>query len=552
MSQPALRRRLFAPLAATLLACLALFASPSRASAEAPYVFIDAGHGGPFSNANENGLYEKDVNLAIAMELRQRLLAKGYRVGIDRTGDYAVCTWDIPTWHWWSDGPHLYADGVMSTGVPLEDLQARANMANAAGADLFVSIHCNGVGDKSVTGIETFAPSFDPLGQRLGALVQSEMIAQTGAVDRGDKITNFYVIRWSNMPAILIEAGFLSNPGEASRLGSAVYRWRLARAIATGVDRFFAEQPFQTVYPRVQGTDRYATAVQASRSGWAGGAGTVLLASGTNWPDALAASPLSHKLDAPLLLTSPSTLPTVTKDELARLHPASIVVLGAESAISATVTAEATAAATVGTATVEARRIGGADRYETAALIAEEVGLPANGRVAVVSGRDFPDALSLSPYAGVLGMPILLASGDTLPAPSQAFVDSHRGSIRSALVVGSTSAVPPSAVAGLPAVSRVGGGDRFTTNAGMVRTWGSSGRLGLLVANGLDFPDALVAGTYGAKVGMPLMLVQPRVLPDAEREYLEINQGRVTGVTVFGAPSVIPKLMDWELQKALD
>ncbi len=552
MSQQSLRRVPVTLAAVALLACTALLASPRPALAEAPYVFIDAGHGGPYSNANENGLTEKSINLLIALELKQRLQARGYRVGIDRTGDYAVCVRDIPTWHWLDDGPHLYADGVVSAGTPVDDLQARANLANRAGADLLVSIHCNGVTDKRVTGIETYAPTFDPLGQRLGALVQEEMVSATGAPDRGDKTSNFYVIRWANMPAILIEAGFLSNPLEASHLASPLYRWRLARAIADGVDRFFAEDPFQSVYPRLQGADRYETAVKASRAAWPNGAATVLLASGENWPDAVAAAPLSRKLDAPLLLTRSDSLPSFAAVELARLRPSKVVVLGSESSVSASVTAEATAAATVTTASVEATRVGGADRYETAALIAEQVGVPSDGRIAIASGLSFSDALSLSPYAGRLGCPILLTSGDALPAASQAFVDAHRPSIRSVLVAGSTASVPAGALAGLPSVTRISGSDRWATNVEMVRAWGSRGSLGLLVANGLDFPDGLVAGTYGAKAGRPLLLVQPRVLPDRTREYLELNQGRVTGLTLFGGPASLAKLMDWELQKSLD
>jgi N-acetylmuramoyl-L-alanine amidase/putative cell wall-binding protein len=553
MSPRSLRRRLFGLLAAVALACTPLLVSPARASAAAPYVFIDAGHGGPYSNANVNGLAEKDVTLLVALELQQRLKSMGYRAGIDRTGDYAVCMHDIPTWHWRSDGPHLYADGVLSSGVPADDLQQRDNLANWSGADLFVSIHCNGVDDPAPQGIETFAPTFDPLGQRLSRLVQADTVSAVGATDRGAKTTDFNVIRWANMPGILIETGFLSNRAEAAKLRSPVYRWLLARGIANGIADFLATQPFTPVYPRLSGADRYGTAASVSRSGWPNGARTVLLASGANWPDALAAAPLSRKLDAPLLLTAPGALPKATAAEIARLRPSRVVVLGSEAAVSATAAAEATTAATVGTATVTAERIGGADRYETAALIAAEVGLPADGRVAVVSGRDFADALSLAPYAGRYGIPVLLAPGSTLTSATHAFLDAHRSALRGTLVVGGPPAVPSSALAGLPNVTRIAGDDRWDTNAAMARAWGT-GRIAPLVANGLDFPDGVVAGAYGAKTGRPLLLVQPRVLPDRTRELIAQSAaaGRITGFTICGSPSIIPNLMDWELRKALD
>lgn len=549
MSQSAVRR-ILAVVTVLAVACLHSFTAPVLASAAAPYVYIDAGHGGPYSNANENGLYEKNITLLTGLELRNRLAAEGYQAGIDRTTDTALCTRDIPTWHWAADGAHLYADGAVPRDVPTDDLQTRDNLANAAGADVFVSIHCNGVADSRANGAETFAPTFDPLGRRLSTLVQQAVIAEVGATDRGAKETNFYVIRWANMPAVLIELGFLSDPAEAAKLASPIYRWRLARGIAHGVADFFAENPFKPVYPRLAGTDRYGTAAAISRAGWPKSANTVLLATGQDWPDAVAAAPLSRKLDAPLLLvTRDGTLPPATAAELARLHPAGIVVLGSEAAVSTTVTAEATAAAKIGSATVTARRIGGVDRYETAALIAAEVGLPADGRIAIASGTDYADAISVAPYAGRWGMPLLLGRGATLPSATRAFVTRCGGALRGVVSIG--AGIPRSAVATLPGLVRIAGADRWATNALMARAWGG-GTCRPLVANGAAFPDALVAAALGAKQGQPLLLVAPRVLPDRAREYVGLAAPRLSGFTICGSSAEIPYLMDAELQKAMD
>ena len=79
------------------------------------------------------------------------------------------------------------------------------------------------------------------------------MILELGVTDRGAKSTNFYVLRWSNMPAILIEGGFMSSPLDTSRLKNPVFRWRLARAVSRGIARFLAEDPFKPAYPRVVG-----------------------------------------------------------------------------------------------------------------------------------------------------------------------------------------------------------------------------------------------------------------------------------------------------------
>lgn len=529
---------------ASFAAALSCAASPA-AAATAPFVCIDAGHGGSYSGAVGNGIYEKTINLAIAVELQKQLASMGYRTAMTRASDSKVTSRDIPTWHWLSDGAHLYTDGRSDLS---DDLQARADVANHRGADLFVSIHNNDADSSGANGTETWAATFDPLGQRLSQLVQAQMIVDLGTANRGSKTTNFYVLRWSNMPAVLIEGGFVSSPLDAGRLRDPVFRWRLARAVARGIARFLGENPFKAIYPRVSGADRYATAAKLSAQGWPQGSRTVVLASGANWPDSLAAAPLSRKLDAPLLLTAPAALTPVARAEIVRLRPGRVVVLGSEGAVAATVASDALAAALAASSTATVERIGGADRYGTAALIAAAVGVPADGRIAVVSGRAFPDAVSLAPYAGRARMPILLADGGSLPAAERSFLASRAAQVKAVVVAGGENAVPARALTGLPKVTRLAGPDRYATNAKVLAAWGS-GTIRPLVASGVDFPDALVAGAYGAKSGQPLMLAQPRILPDRIREFVGLSAKRIGGFTMVGGK--LPYLMDAELRKAL-
>src|SRR5450759_1753473 len=160
-----------------------------------PLVFIDAGHGGPYSNANVNGVREKDVNLTLALELAAVLRADGLRVQVDRTTDTALALWDVPTWHWVSP-PGMWrfiADGVVPRDVPYDDLQARVDMANQAGADVFVAIHNNGVTSSAARGTETYGPSIDGPGRRLAGSIQSCVIGRVGpAMNRGAKVEDFY------------------------------------------------------------------------------------------------------------------------------------------------------------------------------------------------------------------------------------------------------------------------------------------------------------------------------------------------------------------------
>src|SRR5699024_9999468 len=119
--------------------------------------------------------------------------------------------------------------------------------------------------------------------------------------------------------------------------------------------------------------------------------------------DALAGVPLAYKLDAPILLTPTKDLWEATQDEISRLDAENVVILGGENAVSDSVKN------TLIKDGLNVRRINGDDRFETAALIADEVAPDGSAEVAVANGMDFPDALSVASSAALNGTPILLA-----------------------------------------------------------------------------------------------------------------------------------------------
>lgn len=538
---------LLVPLAVALVLLL-------PALAQAATVFIDPGHGGPYRAGRVYGVTEKELNLAIALELRAVLEKRGHRVGMSRTTDRAVCLSDIPTWNWSeSAGWRYYADGAANSGtVPKDDLQARCNIANDMGADVFVSIHNNAGGGR---GTETYSARQDVLGHRLASLVQDGIIDAVGTYDRGAPQTDFYVVRWSNMPAVLVEAAFYDNRYDSALLKQAWFRRKVAEGIASGIDSFFAGKPFTQVYTRHSGRDRYATAAAVSKQGWPDGARTVLLASGKTWPDALAAGPLSRKLDAPLLLGGRSGLSPYTAAELKRLRPTKLIVLGGEGAVDATMAAQASVASSLTTAAIE--RIAGSDRYETAALIARRMGLKKGCSVFVASGKSFPDGLSASAAAGTLKWPLLLTRPRSVPTATASFVTSY--SVPSAVVVGGTGVVSKDAASSLPRPSRVAGRDRYATAVAVAERFWVKGAVSPVFVAGYDFPDALVAGTYAAKNARPMLLIGKRTMSPRTREWLQRTQdagrlpsSRTAGVTMIGGTATLPYLMDWEIRKARD
>lgn len=163
------------------------------------------------------------------------------------------------------------------------------------------------------------------------------------------------------------------------------------------------------VVTRVQGPDRYATAVEVSRRGFAPGVTVAYVATGTNFPDALAGAAAAGRDGGPVLLVRGDGVPDVVATELQRLAPQRIVVLGGEGAVQATVVDQLR-----GLAATDVVRVSGPDRYATAAAVAAT--FPAESHTAyVATGANFPDALTGTPPAVRVGAPILLVPGDTLP-----------------------------------------------------------------------------------------------------------------------------------------
>ena len=183
---------------------------------------------------------------------------------------------------------------------------------------------------------------------------------------------------------------------------------------------------------RVFGADRYETAV-AVAAGIPKGVATVYVASGADFPDALAGAAVAAARDEPVLMTKPGDLPDVTAAAISQLAPASVVILGGTGAVSTTVENQLRA---LGVGTVS--RIEGSDRYATAAKVAAL--LPAATSAYVASGVAFPDALAGAALAGHLGAPVLLTDPRSL-STATAGVVAGMPSPRTITVLGGPGAV---------------------------------------------------------------------------------------------------------------
>ncbi|TYS59968.1 transglycosylase SLT domain-containing protein [Sutcliffiella horikoshii] len=275
---------------------------------------------------------------------------------------------------------------------------------------------------------------------------------------------------------------------------------------------------------RISGPNRYATAVSISKTGW-DKADTVVLARGDNFPDALAGTPLAYKLNAPILLTKKNELTEETKNELVRLGAKNVVILGGTGAITDTVS---TSVRNMG---IEVKRIAGANRFETAKLIANEMGTSFSTAV-VVNAYGFPDALAIAPYAARNGIPILLTEKNYIPGSTKTILNSASKTI----VVGGTAVVNQNLLSAMPKATRISGATRYETAYKIGTQFSFSSSEGLAVS-GTDFPDALTGSVLAAKRNAPLLLVNPTYLPE---ETLQLARARdFSQISILGGTSAV-------------
>jgi N-acetylmuramoyl-L-alanine amidase len=184
-------------------------------------IAIDPGHGGSDPGAiGANKLQEKIVTLAVAQRVQALLEKAGAKVLMTRKTDVDVY------------GPNASA---------VEELSARTIVANKNKADVFVSLHINAFTNPSVGGIATYYYQKSKYDMLLADCIQDNLIKSGGLQDRGINAAGFYVIKKTQMPSVLAELGFISNPDEEKLLSNPQFQQKMAQGIVQGLDAFFAQ-----------------------------------------------------------------------------------------------------------------------------------------------------------------------------------------------------------------------------------------------------------------------------------------------------------------------
>ena len=179
-----------------------------------PLVILDAGHGGKDRGAKVESVLEKRLSLTTALLVKRALEALGYRVVLTRSHDVAL------------------------------SLPRRVGLANKMEATIFVSLHYNSASNPNAKGVEVFYyPSKEDIARakeskHLANCVLYQIVDQTSMYSRGVKKGNLFVNREAEMPSILIEGGFMTNPTEFSNLKNRDFLGNLAQGIARGIDKY--------------------------------------------------------------------------------------------------------------------------------------------------------------------------------------------------------------------------------------------------------------------------------------------------------------------------
>ena len=272
------------------------------------------------------------------------------------------------------------------------------------------------------------------------------------------------------------------------------------------------------VADRIEGTDRYETSLEVSKKVFTSSE-KVYLVSGEKFPDALSAASLTANGNGPILLVNDKNMDKILA-EVNRLNAKEIVFVGGGS-ISKENSSKVEKFAKENSSKVE--KFEGADRYATAVKVAEQTiaKFGNKGKVIIADGRNYPDAVSIAPYASKEGIPVLLVNGNKVSKDVENFLEKNK--IKEAILVGGNAAVGKDVEKLFKNVERVAGENRYETSKKVAERFFANSD-SILVASGEEFADSLSASYYAASKNAPVLITKSNSLDDSTREFLENNK----------------------------
>jgi putative cell wall-binding protein len=246
---------------------------------------------------------------------------------------------------------------------------------------------------------------------------------------------------------------------------------------------------------------------------------------------------LSHKYNAPILLTEPNTLNADTFAELQRLKATKVIIVGGTAAVSANVENQ------LKTMKISTTRIAGQDRYDTSVQVAKIIG---SGKgVFITTGSNFPDALSAAPLAAAQGMPILLVPPDNIPASTQSYLNSSK--IPKVYVLNGNNELTQNLISQLPNADVITGSDRYERNINLLKQFPDNLNFSsIYVATGTDYPDALAASALAQISQSPVILIPANTIPNSTAKLL--SSKLIDQINIIGGDAAVSPAMASVLQ----
>ena len=255
------------------------------------------------------------------------------------------------------------------------------------------------------------------------------------------------------------------------------------------------------------GSDRYSTAVELSKSTFSS-AETIVISNGYAIPDGLTATPIASYYNSPLLLVAKSSIPTSTQNEIKRLGAKNVVIVGGTGVVDKNVE---TQLKNLGITKIT--RLGGANRYETALQVAKyiDANLYDVSNVIIAGGLGEADSLSVASVAGRDKMPIILVEKNSITTSVYNWLKSE--SLNNAYIIGGTGVVSNTVLNSINSITtqnisgnRLGGANRYETNAKVIEKFYGEVVENVYVTVGLTLADALSAGPVAAVNASPIVL----------------------------------------------
>lgn len=297
---------------------------------------------------------------------------------------------------------------------------------------------------------------------------------------------------------------------------------------------------------KLKGADRFETAVKISQSGWTK-SDTVVIVNGEDrsMVDGLTATPLASVKNSPILLSSNDKLPQKTVEELKRLNPSKVIVIGGNNSMPNSVVE-----AIIGVnSKISVQRIGGDTRYQTSINIAKEIDKTNNvSKLYIGAGNGEADSLSIASLAGKEKTPIVLTQKDGVDNEAEQFIKSNK--VSNVYFIGGVEKISNKAIEQVVKIAnkdvsknRIAGQNRQETNAKVIGKFYSQSKLdGIVVANQDKLIDALAVGPLAAKNNSPVVLATNTLDKSQESSLKNKNSSKLFEVGGGIASSVVDKI----------